>query len=119
MRIHHIALRTKNIEKLTAFYGEVLGVPVRERRPNGSVWLAAGEVILMLEAAAPGEPDIAKDSMEFLSFRIKPDERDGFARKLADTGIHVEAESDFTIYFRDTDGRRVGVSHFPEPRDKP
>jgi hypothetical protein len=29
--------------------------------------------------------------------------------------VVVEHETDFTLYFRDPDGRRVAVSHYPDP----
>ena len=114
MRIHHIALRTTNVAALLGFYREVLGLPLRERRPNGSIWLAAGDAILMLEVAAPGEPGINAGSMEFFSFRIAKEQRTSFLEKLQGAGVALEAESDFTLYFRDPDGRRIGVSHFPD-----
>ena len=75
MRIHHLAFRTFDLPALTRFYCDVLGLKQREVRPNGSVWLAAGDAILMLEAATEGEPMVTAGSMDFLSFRISPSER--------------------------------------------
>lgn len=115
MRIHHLALRTRRLEQVTHFYRDVLGLKERERRPNGSVWFAAGDAILMVEAALEGEPAVPEGSMDFLSFRIAPNERAAFSAKLEEAGVRVEAETPFTLYVRDPDGRRVGVSHFPDP----
>lgn len=116
MRIHHLALRTFDLPGLRHFYCEVLGLREREVRPNGSVWLAAGDAILMLEPASADEPPVARGSMDFLSFRISPAERKGVMDALTQSGIPIEAETEFTLYVRDPDGRRVGVSHFPDPR---
>jgi catechol 2,3-dioxygenase-like lactoylglutathione lyase family enzyme len=107
MKIHHIALRTRDVARLEAFYAGALGLPVLRR--EGNVWLAAGDSIVMLEACRTGEPDVPVGSFELVAFAISPRERAKFARRL-----RIEAETPFTLYVRDPDGRRVGLSHYPD-----
>jgi catechol 2,3-dioxygenase-like lactoylglutathione lyase family enzyme len=107
MRIHHIALRTRDVARLEAFYAGTLGLLVLKR--EGNVWLGAGDAIVMLEARGPGEPDVPVGSFELVAFAISPGERAEFARRLP-----IEAETPFTLYVRDPDGRRVGLSHYPD-----
>lgn len=117
VRIHHLALRTRDVPKLVAFYRDVLGLPSApdERVSAGSVWLAADGARVMIEEAAPEEPDLPRGSMELVAFAIAPDERARFEARLGRLSIAVEHRTDFTLYFRDPDGRRLAVSHYPEP----
>ena len=114
MRIHHIALRTGDLPRLEAFYCGVLGLQLSRRNGERSVWLGAGEAIVMLERAEPGEPSIAAGTMEMVAFAITKEERADYTRRLAEAGIAVESETAFTLYVRDPDGRRVGLSHYGE-----
>jgi catechol 2,3-dioxygenase-like lactoylglutathione lyase family enzyme len=117
VQVHHIAFRTEDVARLERFYVEVLGFDVRDRKPQGSVWLSAGPTLLMLEARAgsasgPAEPGIPEGSMELVAFRIEASAREGFRERLARAGVPIEGETPFTLYFRDPDGRRVGLSHY-------
>jgi glyoxylase I family protein len=109
MRLHHLAMRTGDLPRLLRFYSEVLGLPVIQRTPS-SVWLDAGGVIVMLEARDDGE-SIPAGSKEMVAFGIRPEERRDWLTKL---GGLIEAQTEFTLYFRDPDGRRVGLSHYPD-----
>ena len=53
--------------------------------------------------------------MEIVVFAMASAERASFVEKLGARGVAVEGETAFSIYFRDPDGRRIGLSHFPEP----
>ena len=113
MRIHHVALRTVDLERLERFYAGVLGLRVvRRDYARGSVWLALGlgpdaaAAVLMLERAAPGEPPIPWGSKELVAFAV--DDLGPWRARVA-----VEAETAHTLYFRDPDGRRVAVSTYP------
>lgn len=112
MRIHHLALRTRNPERLVAFYEGTLGLPVSKR--GASTWLDAGGTILMIEHAGANEPEIARDSMELVAFAIAPSDAALVEARLERAGVAVEARTDFTLYVRDPDGRRVGLSAYPE-----
>jgi len=118
MRIHHIALRTRDLSRLQAFYVDALGLAVA-RHSDAGVWLQAGDAVLMLERADAAEPGVPAGSLELLAFAVEPGELPAFERRLAARGVAVEARTSFTLYFRDPDGRRVGVSHYPRPAEPP
>ena len=107
--VHHIALRTRKLVQLERFYRAALGLRVR-RRSERSVWLAAGSTILMLEAASPTEPRIPRKTMELLCFVARTRSEQSKLRRRIARLARIEAETDYTFYFRDPDGRRLGVS---------
>jgi len=113
MRIHHIALRTGDVVRLERFYAGVLGLPVAARQGARSVWLDADGVFVMLEQAADGEPEIAQGTRELVAFGIEAEKLAGCLGNLASAGVEVEARTEHTHYFRDPDGRRVALSHYP------
>ena len=110
MRIHHVALRAADLERSARFY-ETLGL--RRLRvndgPDGprSVWLEADGVVLMLErelaGAGPGE-----GSGHLLAFAI--DDLAEWERRLGDARIPIDARTERTLYVRDPDGHRIGLS---------
>ena len=113
MRIHHVALRTRELPRLERFYVDVLGLAVTRRQDDRSVWLDAAGAIVMLERAEPGEPESVVGSMELLAFAIAPEEHALYTDRLARAGVAIEARTASTLYVRDPDGRRVGLSAWP------
>lgn len=109
MRIHHLALRTDDLPALERFYSSVIGLAITRRGPS-SLWLEAGGTILMLEQRDPSEPKVDPETKELLCFTIAPDDHKRFA-----AAVTIEGRTDYTLYFRDPDGRRIGVSSYPEP----
>lgn len=109
MRIHHVALRTDDLERLERFYAGTLGLVVTRRQEARSVWLEAGGAILMLERRDPGEPALSPGSMEMIAFAVDP----ARAHALTET-IAIEGRTASTLYVRDPDGRRVGLSCWPD-----
>jgi len=114
VRIHHVAFRTASVARLTAFYTEHLGFLEMRSGPT-STWLRAGDAIVMIEARAEEEPGVPEGSMEIVVFTIAKEERAARVARLRAAGVELEGETAFTVYFRDPDGRRVGLSHYPEP----
>lgn len=110
MKLHHLAFRTTDVDGLVRFYSEVLGfVEVRGSRPR-SVWLAIGDdAVLMVEAREAGEPPIPGASMELAAFAT---DEEGKARVRAEALRRgcFDGETNFTVYLRDPEGRRIGVS---------
>lgn len=113
VRIHHVAFRTRDLARLRAFYTERLGFSV-SREGAGSVWLEADGAIVMLETALPGEPGVAAGSNEIVVFAIGSAEREAWRVRLALGNVAIESETAYTLYFRDPDGRRLGLSHYPD-----
>ena len=116
--IHHLALRTPDLERCARFYTAVLGMAERERKydPAGAlraIWLRAGAAVLMLERREVHEPAVPPGAMDFVAFSVTVAEREALRARLGDLGVGLEAETAHTLYLRDPDGRRVGVSSYP------
>ncbi len=113
MRLHHIALRTRDLAALAEFYTRVLALAVVGERPGYAVWLSIGDAVLMLETAAEGEPGVPAGGMDLVALSVDDAGRETVRGRLRVAGVAVEAETDWTTYFRDPDGRRVAVSTYP------
>jgi catechol 2,3-dioxygenase-like lactoylglutathione lyase family enzyme len=113
MRVHHIAMRTRDLERLERFYVGKLGFAVvRRDDARGSVWLDAGGAFLMIERAGAAEPPVPQGTMELVAFAV--DDKEDWRARLTANGVGIENETGYTVYFRDPDGRRVGVSAWRE-----
>jgi catechol 2,3-dioxygenase-like lactoylglutathione lyase family enzyme len=118
MRLHHLAFRTRKLRKLARFYSEVVGLPtVRVNKLQSgrirSVWLDAGGTLLMLEAVSEGdEPAIPRGTCELVCFGARSKKDVAWRRDKVRRHVRIEAETDYTFYFRDPDGRRVAISCF-------
>ena len=112
MRLHHLAFRTGDLARLERFYVEALGLSVVRRSERG-VWLEAGEAVLMLEGRGTGEPAPDPTSMDLVAFAIAREEHAIYMDRLARANITVEGRTAYSIYFRDPDGRRIGLSAYP------
>ncbi len=115
MRVHHLAFRTHDVEALASFYEQILGLARVREQAGYSVWLRLGEAVLMLERAEPGESSIPLGSREFVAFAVDASERSRLQQRLEDHGVEIEETGVYTNYFRDPDGRRVGLSTYPLP----
>lgn len=113
MRVHHLAFRTGDLARLERFYVDALGLAVIRRHEARSVWLDAGGSIVMLELRDEGEPEVAATSKELVAFAVAPETRALCMDRLARAGVALEASTDFTLYVRDPDGRRIGLSSYP------
>jgi glyoxylase I family protein len=123
LALHHLALRARDVERTAAFYRDVIGLPERARHLSAdgalrSIWLDAGGTVVMVELAAPGEPSPPEGSLDLVAFAIGPDDREAFRQRFAAAGVAIEAETAHTLYVRDPDGRRAGVSGYAFDRLK-
>ncbi len=113
-RIHHVALRAPDPTATERFYVGVLGMRVVARNEaRQSVWLDASGAVVMIERAESSEPAVPVGSMELVAFAI--DDLAAWRRKLGEAGVAIEAETAHTLYLRDPDGRRVGLSTYAFP----
>jgi glyoxylase I family protein len=121
---HHLAIQVRDLERVTAFYREVLGFPElkRHHRADGSlrsVWVEVpGGGFLALEEVS-GEPEPGpfrneRPGLFLLAFRIRPEARAGAVAAFARAGVPLENETRWTVYVRDPEGNRVALSHHPE-----
>jgi glyoxylase I family protein len=122
MRVHHIAIQVRDLERARAFYVDVLGLS-ETRRQAHSIWVDAEGVILMLEhaidPAGPPPWKSATSGLHLLALTIGPNERAAWRAKLTAAGAPIEGETGFTLYTRDPDGTRIGLSSYPAPHEDP
>jgi len=113
-RIHHVAIRVADPLASLAFYSGVLGLPeVRRFQANGlvrSVWVRAGDAVLMLEREIKGSGPGA-GSGHVLAFEV--DSLEKWAGILERAGRPLIDRTATTLYFADPDGHRVGLSVYP------
>ncbi len=115
--VHHIALRSADMDALAEFYGEVFDlIVVRDSRPR-SLWLGIGdESVLMIEARADAEPRIPAGSMELFALRTTEEGCRRIAERARARGCH-DGETAWTVYLRDPEGRRCAASYYPLDRE--
>jgi glyoxylase I family protein len=125
-RLHHVAMGSGDVERLAAFYRELVGLAELTRHFDAggqlrSVWLDLGGSVLMIEHttdAARAVDGVASGPF-LLAFRVGPEERERLERVLTAQGHPIESRTRFTSYARDVDGNRVAFSHYPEPGPLP
>jgi catechol 2,3-dioxygenase-like lactoylglutathione lyase family enzyme len=125
---HHIALQCGDLGVCERFYRDVLGLPVVRRWPaegggDRSVWLGTGDGFLALERA--GEPPAVGPFVEgragfhLFALRIDRARRGEWEARLAASGTPVVHRTAFTLYVRDPEGNRIGLSHHPDAVEDP
>jgi catechol 2,3-dioxygenase-like lactoylglutathione lyase family enzyme len=125
---HHLAIQCSDLARCERFYRDVLGLEVLRRwpRPEGgdrSVWLGVGEGFLALEHAdREQEPSPWRDGqpgLHLVALRIPRDQRGVWEERLAARGAEVVHRTRWTLYVRDPEGNRVGLSHWPDAAPEP
>jgi catechol 2,3-dioxygenase-like lactoylglutathione lyase family enzyme len=126
---HHLAVQVRDLGAVERFYREALGLGVLRRWPardgapgERAVWLDTGDgSFLALEVVAAGataaeESDAraTRPGLHLVALRIERTAREAWERRLAAAGAPVEARTAFTLYVRDPEGNRVGLSHWPD-----
>ncbi len=113
-RLHHLALRVSDCDRSAAFYGGLLGLRERRRLTDGegglrAVWLEAGEVVVMLERRLRGcGPE--QGSGHLLSLAV--DDLEAWRGRLLEAGVPIDDSTPTTLFVRDPDGHRVGLSTY-------
>lgn len=115
--LHHIALRTRDVDRLVAFYEQALGLGRWPVQAGSGVWLSLGPAVLMIERADADEPLPAAGARDLLAFAAADASLDATRARLRSLGLTIEAETAHTLYFRDPDGRRVALSDFAFPNE--
>jgi glyoxylase I family protein len=130
---HHLAIQVRDLPLCERFYRETLGLRVLRRWPSAdgdgasvdrSVWLTMedgeGASFIALERVA-GDPTAAEDAtratrpgLHLIALRIGRAARATWEQRLAAAGASVESRTAFTLYVRDPEGNRIGLSHWPD-----
>lgn len=120
--LHHVALGAVDVEAVARFYREQLDLPevgrhFDQRGALRSVWLDTGGVLLMIERAdEPRRTVTGVGAGPFLlAFCVAPAERRQLEQRLERAGFAPESRTEFSSYFRDPEGNRVAISHYPQP----
>lgn len=83
--IHHVSLMTPDVSAALAFYTDVLGLTVRDDRPDfgiGGAWLdAGGQQVHLVEGAVPTSAG--------QHFALRVGDLDGLVEELRRRGIEV------------------------------
>jgi glyoxylase I family protein len=125
VHLHHLAIQIHDLEGTVRWYREVLELPVlREWHDDSgalrSVWLRlSGEAFLALERSprrrGGSEPsENGEPGYHLAAFRITPGERTHWEQRLSERGVAIEHRTRWTIYVRDPEGNRIGLSHHPD-----
>ena len=114
LRVHHLALRVGDPEASLAFYSGVLGLPeIRRFEEDGrvrSIWVRAGECVLMLEREIRGSgPGAGSGHVLVLEVGALGD----WIARLEAAGRPPLDRTAATAFFADPDGHRVGLTVFP------
>ena len=111
MDVHHIALAVQDCEGSARFYRDLLGLPEIQRQMDDagvkSIWLEAGDAVLMLERSLRGKGG-AGGSGHLLCFAA--DDLERWQARLREAGVSVDDRTPNTLYICDPDGHRVGLS---------
>ena len=106
--LHHIAIGTPHLLEMVEFYSFLPGLKFLEwkfdeNREKRSGWIDAGGILLMIEKRT------YKKGPEAIVFN---------SNCITKTNLKdlppILSKSDYTIYFEDYDGNKVGYSSYPE-----
>jgi len=104
-------LRVADCERSVAFYSGLLGLPEVRRLREGdavrAVWVAAGNAVIMLEKALRGAgPGTGSGHV----LALEAGELAPWEARLAAAGVPIDDRTAETLFIRDPDGHRVGLS---------
>src|SRR5919198_441707 len=120
---HHLAIQVRDLERAGAFYCGVIGLSeqVRHYREDGtlrSIWVdvpGGGFIALEACAGAAAMEDFRHHSpgLHLIALRIDPAARAEIERELQRHGVPIVHRTRWTLYVRDPEGNRIGLSHHP------
>jgi catechol 2,3-dioxygenase-like lactoylglutathione lyase family enzyme len=117
VRLHHLAIRVRDLDAAVRFYVDVLGLRERSRPREGAVWLWLGEATLMIERTVgerPEEPfDSPRPGLHLFAIAIDAASRADWEARLASHGVPIVHRTGYSLYVHDPEGNRVALSHHP------
>ena len=112
--LDHVNIRTAELERLSRFYEQVLGLPRGPRPPFsfGGAWHYAGERAALHLVEVPDAPPAQAPRLEHFAFRATG--LDGFVERLDRFGVEyrfaeVPEAGTLQVHFVDPDGNHVEV----------
>jgi protein-L-isoaspartate(D-aspartate) O-methyltransferase len=123
---HHLAVQVTDLAAAERFYHGVLGLPVVKRwlyedgrAGERALWLSTGsDTFVALEhCTQPAPASDFKDPqarLHLFALRISSKDRAAWEAKLREAGVEIVHRSRWTLYVRDPDGNRIGLSHHPD-----
>jgi len=128
--LHHIAIQCRDLPAMVRFYERALRLRVERRWPSDrpedrggdrSVWLRLGTGVVALERCTGASTVVDwqsdKPGMHLLALEISWQNRGVWRDHLVYCGAEIAFESAWTLYVRDPEGNRIGLSHFPFTAD--
>ncbi len=113
-RIHHVAIRVADPVASLAFYSGLLGLPeVRRFDEEGrvrSIWVRAGDAVLMLEREIKGSGPSGGSGHVLV---LEVEDLEDWVGHLERAGRPSIERTASTVYVADPDGHRVGLSVYP------
>jgi catechol 2,3-dioxygenase-like lactoylglutathione lyase family enzyme len=128
--LHHLAIQVRDLAAAERFYCDTLGLRVVRRWPAAdgaserAIWVDTGDgafLALEVTTAALRTPDGGPAAPPYLAglhlvaLRIDAGDRRAWQDRFAQAGVAVYHQTVFTIYVRDPEGNRIGLSHYPVP----
>jgi catechol 2,3-dioxygenase-like lactoylglutathione lyase family enzyme len=118
--IDHLVLRTGDVDKMLAFYRDVVGLKLERRTDSGLTQLRAGQCLL--DIVRVGDRDLPGRNVEHFCFRVDPFDMEAIHERLTKAGAEVVKSGTGygaegrgpNIYFKDPDGN---VVEFKGPSD--
>ena len=134
---HHLAIQVQNLPRAERFYVDVLGLHVLRRwdwspeekaagkTGERSLWISVGadlhgEFIALESCDAERFATPFRDphgGLHLLALRITAAERKTWEAHLLARDIEVVHRTRWTLYLRDPEGNRIGLSHYPEEEE--
>lgn len=119
MRVHHLALLARDVAAVAGFYRALLGVSELRRAEDAAglraIWLDLDGTILMVERA-PADT-LRRDGLGLDGLYLAVDGGSGpeWERRLVAAGAAPDHRTASTLYARDPEGNRFGLSCWPDP----
>ena len=118
--IHHLALGAIDVERVADFYSDNFGLPEVARHLDAagklrSIWLKLGSSVLMVERTTQRcrPVDGVDTGLFLLALRVDTVQRIEIEQRLSKLGHPVESRTEHSSYFRDPEGNRFAISHYP------
>lgn len=124
--IHHVAIQVRDLAAAEKFYGGVLGLPVLRRWQGEdgdgerSIWFDLHDGGFLAVERVDGAPrprdGFYTDDLgiHLVALAIERGARDAWEAHLVAAGHEIVHRTDYTLYVRDPEGNRVGLSHWPD-----